>query len=93
MCGCDEEDAPERDVIDLEILEKARSRERSLTGEPVPVEAWDIFAGKSGGGVLWAHYQRMQSCYSSTAQLARSLAHMKRERRFTRKIKCSPAAV
>lgn len=94
MCVCDDDidDGARRDIIDFEILKKARLRDLQLEGEPAPEEAWEIFAGKTGGGISWAHYQRIQACYSSTAELIKGLAHMKRQRRFPRKIACSPEA-
>jgi hypothetical protein len=95
MCGCDDEvdgEAP-RELIDPEIVRKARFRELQLGGDPAPEEAWDIFAGKTGGSISWVHYQRVQACYSSTAELAKGLAHMKRQRLYPRRISCSPEAV
>lgn len=95
MCGCDDDidGGASRDIIDPEILKKARRRELQLEGESASDEAWDIFSGKTGGGISWENYQRIQACYSSTAELIKGLAHMKRQRLFPRRISCSPEAV
>lgn len=93
MCICDDEDeeniAP-RVLIDDTTLARARVLDARTEGGSVPEDAWSIFAGKMGGSIAWPHFQRMQASYEAAAILEKGLAHMRRERRTTRRIKCEP---
>ena len=93
MCICDDEDGEEaaaRVLIDDATLARARSLEARLGGERVPADAWRIFAGRMGGSIAWPHFQRMRESYEAAAIVEKGLAHMRRERGTTRRIKCEP---
>jgi hypothetical protein len=96
MCICDDEDDEDigpRVVIDDTTLARARILDARMDGDSVPEAAWAIFAGRMGGSIAWPHFQRMQASYEAAATVEKGLAHMRRERRTTRRIKCEPMAL
>jgi len=57
--------------IPAALLVAAQSIERTRPGDLVPAECWTILAGKSGGAIAWAHYQRMLLCLEAAAARSR----------------------
>jgi hypothetical protein len=77
MCDYDS-DGGERVMIDQSLFEAARRIERRLAGEPASDAAWRIFFGRSGGAVVWRHYQRIKSSYARAAATTRLTTAFKR---------------
>jgi hypothetical protein len=77
MCDYDS-DGGERVMIDQSLFEAARRIERRLAGEPASDAAWRIFLGRSGGAVVWTHYQRIKNSYAQAAATTRLTTAFKR---------------
>jgi hypothetical protein len=77
MCDYDSEGG-ERVMIDQSLFEAARRIECRLAGAPASDAAWKIFFGRSGGAVVWTHYQRMKSSYAQAAATTRLATAFKR---------------
>jgi hypothetical protein len=67
MC---ENDSAERFPIDQGLYESARYIEHQLEGERASDMAWDVFFGRSGGAVIWSHFQRVKKSYVKASALA-----------------------
>jgi hypothetical protein len=77
MCDYDS-DGGERTMIDQSLFEAARRIEGRLAGEPASDVAWEVFFGRCGGAVVWAHYQRIKSSYAQAAATTRLATAFKR---------------
>jgi hypothetical protein len=94
MCESCDEELGEKIAIDRALVERARNLEAGQIGlEPIPDSAWEIFAGASGGGIAWAHYQRMQTRYDQVFAAEQVVSALRRKPRKGRMMRCEMAAV
>jgi hypothetical protein len=86
MCDYDCVDG-ERRMIDQGLYEPARRIERTLPGDHAADAAWDVFFGRSGGAVVWAHFCRIKTSYARAAAMAH-ISPAFRRKPPTRSIRC-----
>jgi hypothetical protein len=71
MCdACESEGRSRPAGIDIELIPAARAIEAGMPGERADDEAWEVFAGRAGGGISWVDYQRLLSSYEAAERAA-----------------------
>lgn len=92
MCECDDEpdDAPA--PLTEALIDRMRALERSLDGERVPEEYWEVFLGRTAGSIPYATFTRLARCRQTVMNFEQRSRRFNSSRRRRRSFAALPTA-